>query len=81
MHRVFPRTLEAALILALILATVSLGVFLIRDFRRGVIHTTWGTYRRIEQPGPFWFWTANHFVLLVFVLCVAVGTLLRFALS
>jgi hypothetical protein len=64
--------IKSAIVVAIILAVMTLGSFLVRDFRRGVIFTHLGTYRRDEQPRGFWFWAVNYFGLLFLALCAAV---------
>jgi hypothetical protein len=63
--------LKLAIVLALALAMALLGTFLARDFKRGIVHTHIGTYRRTESLGTFWFWTVSYFALLVLAVCAA----------
>jgi regulator of protease activity HflC (stomatin/prohibitin superfamily) len=63
--------LKLAIILALALAVVLLATFLTRDFKRGIVHTHLGTYRRDDSPGSFWFWIVSYFVLMASAICAA----------
>ena len=53
--------LKYAIISLAVLAELALASFLIRDFRRGIIFTHLGTFRRKEHARAFWFWITNYF--------------------
>jgi hypothetical protein len=61
-------------ILALILACTVfvLARFVVRDFRRGVVHTQLGAFERDMQSALFWFWTVNYAICLIFAACAAI---------
>lgn len=65
--------LKNAIVCIAVFVEVVLGSFLVRDFRRGIIFTHLGTYRRNEQRRAFWFWTTNYFVLLFLALCATIA--------
>ena len=67
--------LKLAIIGTLATALIFLARYLYRDFRQGVIRSHLGTFRRFDQPGAFWFWTTNYFILALLVGAAAVWSL------